>query len=154
MFTLQYENSRLSLGAICPALMTFCYNFWSYAIVCILFGVSLSAWPAVTSSMLVSFVKFLQLCTFEYKLDCICKIVLAFYKAHLGMHIQFTVFEELPCPCFQVELLGLELLTSAFGVLTCIRGLSAFLGPPLGGFVIDATSPQKIVEAAGKFEVH
>ncbi len=39
-------------------------------------------------------------------------------------------------------MLGLELLTSAFGVLTCIRGLSAFLGPPLGGFAIDATSPQ------------
>ena len=56
------------------------------------------------------------------------------------------------CLRFQVELLGLELLTSAFGVLTCIRGLSAFLGPPLGGFVIDATSPQKIVEAAGKFD--
>jgi len=88
----------LLFGAICPALMTFCYNFWSYTIVCILFGVSLSAWPAVTSSMLV-------------------------------------------------DMLGLELLTSAFGVLTCIRGLSAFLGPPLGGFVIDATSPQKIVEA-------
>lgn len=84
----------LFFGAICPALMTFCYTFWSYTIVCILFGVSLSAWPAVTSSMLV-------------------------------------------------ELLGLELLTSAFGVLTCIRGLSAFLGPPLGGFVIDATSPEK-----------
>ena len=46
---------------------------------------------------------------------------------------------------FQVELLGLSLLTSAFGVLTCIRGLSAFLGPPLGGFVIDATSPAKSV---------
>ena len=68
------------------------------------------------------------------------------------MHIQFIVFEESPCLCFQVELLGLELLTSAFGVLTCIRGLSAFLGPPLGGFVIDATSPQKIVEAAGMFD--
>ena len=53
----------------------------------------------------------------------------------------------------QVELLGLELLTSAFGVLTCIRGLSAFLGPPLGGFVIDATSPQKIVEAAGTMTI-
>ena len=39
----------------------------------------------------------------------------------------------------------MEHLTSAFGVLTCIRGLSAFLGPPLGGFVIDATSPEKIV---------
>jgi len=88
----------LFFGAICPALMTFCYNFWSYCLVCILFGVSLSAWPAVTSSMLV-------------------------------------------------ELLGLELLTSAFGVLTCIRGLSAFLGPPLGGFVIDMTSPEKIADA-------
>merc|ERR1719471_2086551 len=34
--------------------------------------------------------------------------------------------------------------SSACGVLTCIRGLSAFLGPPLGGFVIDATSPEKL----------
>jgi len=85
-------------GAICPALMTFCYEFWSYAIVCIMFGLFLSAWPAVTSSLLV-------------------------------------------------DILGLEHLTSAFGVLTCIRGLSAFLGPPLGGFVIDATSPERIVNA-------
>ena len=50
-------------------------------------------------------------------------------------------------PRVQVDILGLEHLTSAFGVLTCIRGLSAFLGPPLGGFVIDATSPEKIVNA-------
>ena len=77
-------------------MMTLCYDFWSYAIVCILFGLFLSAWPAVTSSLLV-------------------------------------------------DILGLEHLTSAFGVLTCIRGLSAFLGPPLGGFVIDATSPEKVL---------
>ena len=44
----------LSWGAVCPFLMTFCYDFWSYTVVCIMFGVSLSAWPAVTSSMLVS----------------------------------------------------------------------------------------------------
>ena len=69
-------------------------------------------------------------------------------------NVPFIAFEKSSCLCYQVELLGLELLMSAFGVLTCIRGLSAFLGPPLGGFVIDATSPQKIVEAAGKFEVH
>ena len=74
--------------------MTLCYDFWSYSIVCVMFGLFLSAWPAVTSSCLV-------------------------------------------------DILGLEHLTSAFGVLTCIRGLSAFLGPPLGGFVIDATSPEK-----------
>ena len=47
-------------------------------------------------------------------------------------------------------MLGLELLTSAFGVLTCIRGLSAFMGPPLGGFVIDATSPEKIANMTGR----
>ena len=76
--------------------MTFCFNFWSYVVVCVMFGLFLSAWPAVTSSLLV-------------------------------------------------DILGLEHLTSAFGVLTCIRGLSAFLGPPLGGFVIDATSPEKIM---------
>merc|ERR1711862_333150 len=82
-------------GAICPALMTLCYDFWSYTVVCIMFGLFLSAWPAVTSSCLV-------------------------------------------------DILGLEHLTSAFGVLTCIRGLSAFLGPPVGGFVIDLTSPEKV----------
>ena len=78
--------------------MTLCYDFWSYALVCILFGLFLPAGPAVTSSLLV-------------------------------------------------DILGLEHLTSAFGLLTCIRGLSAFLGPPLGGFVIDATSPEKILNA-------
>jgi len=83
------------LGSLCPALMTLCHTFWSYAIVCIMFGLFLSAWPAVTSSCLV-------------------------------------------------DMLGLSPLTSAFGILTCIRGLSAFLGPPVGGFVIDMTSPEKV----------
>jgi len=79
----------LLTGAFCPFLMTLCYNFWSYAVVCIMFGITLSAWPALSSTMLV-------------------------------------------------ELLGLELLTSAFGVLTMIRGAGAFLGAPFGGFVLDA----------------
>merc|ERR1712088_72970 len=83
----------LSWGAVCPFLMTFCYDFWSYTIVCVMFGISLSAWPAVTSSMLV-------------------------------------------------EMLELSLLTSAFGVLTCMRGAGAFLGPPLAGFVLDAAGPR------------
>jgi len=78
-------------GAFCPLIMSWCYDFWSYSFVCILFGFSLSAWPAVTSSMLV-------------------------------------------------ELLGLQLLTSAYGVLTCMRGLGAFLGPPLAGFVLDSAT--------------
>ena len=49
----------------------------------------------------------------------------------------------------QVDMLGLSHLTSAFGILTCIRGLSAFLGPPVGGFVIDMTSPETIEEDDG-----
>merc|ERR1712112_364892 len=38
----------LTTVAICPALMTLCYDFWSYTVVCIMFGLFLSAWPAVT----------------------------------------------------------------------------------------------------------
>jgi len=83
----------LLIGSVCPLLMTWCFDFWSYTFACILFGISLSAWPAVTSSMLV-------------------------------------------------ELLGLQLLTSAYGVLTCMRGAGAFLGPPLGGFILDAVGPR------------
>ena len=85
----------LLTGAVCPALMTLCLDFWSFAVVCIMFGLLLSVMPAVTS------------------------------------------------PCL-VDILGLDYLTSAFGVLTCIRGVSALLGPPLGGFVIDATSPEEL----------
>ena len=40
-------------GSVCPLLMTFCFDFWSYAVVCVMFGVSLSAWPALSSTMLV-----------------------------------------------------------------------------------------------------
>ena len=53
-------------------------------------------------------------------------------------------------------MLGLSHLTSAFGILTCIRGLSAFLGPPVGGFVIDLTSPEKVegeTEDTSNYEV-
>jgi hypothetical protein len=91
--------------------MDLCYSFPTFLAVSILFGFSLSAWPAVTSSMLVSNSKTINATTTFYNLS-----IFLFPK---------------------VDLLGLELLTSAFGVLTCIRGAAAFLGPPLGGFVID-----------------
>ena len=76
---------------MCPFFMIFCHSFVAFVAVCIFFGLSLSAWVAVSSPMLVN-------------------------------------------------LLGLELLTTAFGILTCIRGAAAFLGPPVGGFAVDATS--------------
>ena len=54
---------------------------------------------------------------------------------------------------YQVDLLGLELLTSAFGILTFLRGVAALLGPPLAGFVIDATSKQSITSVPGDYKV-
>ena len=94
-------------GAICPFLMTLCFDFWSFTAVCIFFGLSLSAWVAVTSPLLVIF-------------------LLGFFQNNIYL--------------VQVDLLGLELLTSAFGILTCLRGVAALLGPPLAGFVIDITT--------------
>ena len=38
-----------------------------------------------------------------------------------------------------VDMLGLDQLATAFGVLTFIRGVACLLGPPLGGFIIDIT---------------
>ena len=38
-----------------------------------------------------------------------------------------------------MDLLGLDNLTSAFGLLTFFRGVTSIVGPPLAGFVFDAT---------------
>ena len=38
-----------------------------------------------------------------------------------------------------VDMLGLDQLATAFGVLTFTRGVACLLGPPLGGFIIDIT---------------
>jgi len=38
-----------------------------------------------------------------------------------------------------VDLLGIKNLNNSFGALTFVRGVSAFIGPPISGFVIDTT---------------
>jgi len=43
-----------------------------------------------------------------------------------------------------VDLLGLEKLTSAFGLLTMFRGAASIVGPPIAGAVFDATSSLNI----------
>ena len=55
----------LQPGAFCPLLMTFCCDFWSYAVVCVMFGVSLSSLWALSSTMLVG-----NLCASVYFLLC------------------------------------------------------------------------------------
>ncbi len=44
-----------------------------------------------------------------------------------------------------VELMGLDALTSSFGLVSCFRGVSAVLGPPLAGAAFDATDDYAIV---------
>merc|ERR1712080_592871 len=43
-----------------------------------------------------------------------------------------------------VEISGVELLTSAFGTLTFVRGVAALVGPPMAGFIVDATGDSNI----------
>jgi len=38
-----------------------------------------------------------------------------------------------------VDVLGIEMLTTSFGALNLVRGISVFLGPPISGFVLDKT---------------
>ena len=43
-----------------------------------------------------------------------------------------------------VDLLGLDNLTSAFGLLVLYRGVSSMVGPPVAGAVYDATQSYDI----------
>jgi len=43
----------LGAGAVAPLAIPFCYSYWSFVIVCVMFGTFLSAWCAVTSPAIV-----------------------------------------------------------------------------------------------------
>ena len=43
-----------------------------------------------------------------------------------------------------VDLLGLDNLTSAFGLLVLFRGVTSIIGPPMAGAVFDATQSYDI----------
>merc|ERR1719244_799343 len=80
----------LGLGGVSSALMTACSSYFSFVLVSVMFGVTLSAWCAVTSPSVV-------------------------------------------------EVLGLDLLTMGFGAVTFVRGCAALTGPPMAGFIADAS---------------
>ena len=46
-----------------------------------------------------------------------------------------------------VDLLGIDSLTSTFGLLVLFRGIASILGPPLGGLVYESTNQGKIRKA-------
>ena len=41
-----------------------------------------------------------------------------------------------------VDLLGIDSLTSTFGLLVLFRGIASILGPPLGGLVYELTNQE------------
>ena len=43
-----------------------------------------------------------------------------------------------------MDLVGMKNLNSSFGALTFIRGVSALLGPPLAGFLLDSLGGQAV----------
>jgi len=44
-----------------------------------------------------------------------------------------------------VDLLGIETLSTTFGLISCFRGISSIIGPPLAGALYDLTGSFDIV---------
>ena len=62
--------------------------------------------------------------------------------AHLMFSIKFILFLLYRSKVL-VDLLGIDSLTSTFGLLVLFRGIASILGPPLGGLVYESSSKGK-----------
>ncbi|XP_012158740.1 monocarboxylate transporter 12 [Ceratitis capitata] len=68
------------------------------------------------------------LCTGFYSLAAYC----AAFGFTIGAYVGLT-------SVILVDLLGLEKLTNAFGLLLLFQGVASFIGPPIGGWLYDVT---------------
>lgn len=93
--SLLLNNICLIISTLSIAAMPFCFEYWSYVVVSIFFGIAVSGYISLTSIILV-------------------------------------------------DLMGLEKLTNAFGLLILFRGFAAIIGTPLAGAVYDATNSYDI----------
>lgn len=55
-----------------------------------------------------------------------CVIHFCVYYTIVGSHVALS-------PIFLVELVGLDNLTTAYGIITLVRGMAILIGPPLAG---------------------
>ncbi|XP_011177546.1 monocarboxylate transporter 12-B isoform X3 [Zeugodacus cucurbitae] len=69
------------------------------------------------------------LCTGFYTLAAYC----AAFGFTIGAYVGLT-------SVILVDLLGLEKLTNAFGLLLLFQGIASFIGPPIGGWMFDVTN--------------
>ncbi|XP_067131694.1 monocarboxylate transporter 12-B-like isoform X2 [Centruroides vittatus] len=89
------NNVCLFLSGVCIFIMPFCQDYVSIVLICVVFGLFVSAYICLTSIILVN-------------------------------------------------LLGLDKLTNAFGLLSLFRGGSCMIGPPLAGSISDWTGNYNI----------
>ncbi|KAJ6217390.1 hypothetical protein RDWZM_008547 [Blomia tropicalis] len=90
MTALGLNNFCVFISGVSVALIPFCDSYLTVMIVCIMFGLFVSAYICLTSIILV-------------------------------------------------DMLGLDKLTNAFGLLCLFRGASSMIGPPLAGIIFDMT---------------
>jgi len=87
----------------------------------------------------------LMLTTIALGLGGVCPLLMALctsYWSFMVVSVMFGGFLSAwvaATPPVLIDLLGLDLLTSAFGNLTFIRGFACLMGPLLAGFIVDAT---------------
>jgi len=88
--------------------------------------------------------------TFSLALGAACSTLMTIctpYWSFVVVSAMFGFFLSAWCavtPPALVEILGVDLLTSAFGTLTFVRGVAALIGPPIAGFIVDATGSREV----------
>jgi len=96
------------------------------------------------------FVSPLMVTTFSLALGAACSTLMTIctpYWSFVVVSAMFGFFLSAWCavtPPALVEILGVDLLTSAFGTLTFVRGVAALIGPPIAGFIVDATGSREV----------
>ena len=91
----------------------------------------------------------LTLCSCSLVLSSGCVFIFPFlssYPLFLSMAAVFGLFVAAyisTTSIILVDLVGIEQLTSSFGLVTMFRGAAAILGPPLAGAIFEATQSFK-----------
>lgn len=110
--SLLLNNVCLIVATIAVAVTPICVAFWHYVVMSVFFGLSIG--------------------TLHLALQIIEK---KFYANQFWFSAGYISLTSI----ILVDLLGLDKLTNAFGLLILFRGAAAIVGPPLAGIIYDAT---------------
>lgn len=112
--SLLLNNVCLILATVSVTMAPFCTTILDYMIMSTLFGIAICKFSAILHSKLI------------------CRIDDIFLFLIAAGYISLTSI-------ILVDLLGLDKLTNAFGLLILFRGVAAIAGPPLAGNLYDIT---------------